>query len=590
MLKLLCFLTKVSYILIFKSDSVLSNNAIVTSAISTEGCVIPGFPLVSEEIRDIVDSPEITHNCSTNIPLVYSNSSHIWLNHDAFDYYNIWTEDLYCCYKNFSAENNFRNISYGACTQFSTCIEIEHNFVRVECYYSDKRIYDDFIITIKHITRAERNTVVSSPSIIILGMDGMSRINFLRTMPKTSKYLRDRGSIQLLGYNKVGDNTFPNMFPLMMGQSFEKAKRFCKNNNVINTDKCPFMWDRYKAAGYSTALGSDSTGGLFNAYERRLAKFPTDFYLQPFMYETRTIFRDKKYNFHICLHNKYFYKILLNYAKQLLAKLRTRKTFAFFWEETISHENLNLPHIMDKDYADLIGRLDNSVVILVSDHGKRFGKIALTQQGRFESRLPLLEVVFPERFRRRYKLAHKNFENNRHRLTTPYDIYETLLDLINPTLLQDHVIKERTRTLNVNANRMSLFLPIPGNRTCETVEIDSQWCTCHKENQKPARPKVKLVAARYLVSHINKILTKFPQCHELEIDRIVDVSVMQIANHSRTYSVVVQTRPGAGIFDGTLVWQRGLWAVAGSVTRLNLYRDQSRCLTNVLAKMFCFCK
>lgn len=41
------------------------------------------------------------------------------------------------------------------------------------------------------------------PSVLLWGIDSMSRMNFERTMPKMYKYLRDENWYELQGYNKV---------------------------------------------------------------------------------------------------------------------------------------------------------------------------------------------------------------------------------------------------------------------------------------------------------------------------------------------------------------------------------------------------
>lgn len=48
--------------------------------------------------------------------------------------------------------------------------------------------------------------------IIMFGIDSLSRMNFRRTMPKTFKYLVDKGWYELKGYNKV--NTDVNCYDI----------------------------------------------------------------------------------------------------------------------------------------------------------------------------------------------------------------------------------------------------------------------------------------------------------------------------------------------------------------------------------------
>lgn len=578
-------------------------------AISTEGCTIPGFPLISNSIRKLVQSPEaIRPNCSATVPLLGSNSSHIWVIAEAFEHFNIdKATNFYCCYRNFSAYHHVENITYSDCLQFSSIIKAKHEFVRIECYNTNEdKIYDDFFsfvqqsVTFSNMKVAKKSASnkreVQNYNVLLFGLESTSRLNFLRAMPKTSKYLHDKGSIQLFGYNKLGDNSFPNLFPFITGRSFENLLDICRSDNVINTKLCPFIWDNYKKAGYYTALIADSTAGFLGNYEYMLPKMPTDFYLQPFLYETRFLYKDKRYDYHVCLRNRYLYKELLNYAETLINHLDNEKLFAIFWEESISHNEYNYPKPMDEDYVHLLeklnesGYLNKTVVIFFSDHGMRFGKIVESDQGRLESRLPLLEILLPKEFNLRHKRAADNLKRNKNRLTTPHDIYETLKDLVNPHLLTDTQIDERSRA-NADIKQASLFLPISDNRTCETVRITEHWCTCFKGQRVNVRRRTKLLAAEYLIAHVNKLLAFYQQCQKLELKKILDVSVMKNKyDHGETYVVVVQVTPGEGRFDGTLIRERGVWIVSGVVSRLNSYGDQSHCVHDPIAKMYCFCR
>jgi hypothetical protein len=161
-----------------------------------------------------------------------------------------------------------------------------------------------------------------------------------------------------------------------------------------------------------------------------------------------------------------------------------------------------------------------------------------------EERLPFAYISFPEWFERRYPDAVNNVRLNAHKLTSPYDLYETLKDLLQPLKqlssqqLQKRLKKEIPSSkvpiqneLNLQTNYtnlryfdnkkantsdknkktekyftdtggvcmnktnlslemklhcnfkrkirgISLFLPIPNDRTCEDAGIPAHYCTC----------------------------------------------------------------------------------------------------------------
>ncbi|XP_026726962.1 uncharacterized protein LOC113493268 [Trichoplusia ni] len=569
-------------------------------ALRTEGCSIIDYPEVSDNIKSFVGPPQDSQNCASSMQLVTSNTSHIWVIEEALPSFNVLKEELfYCCYTNFSAIANMSNINYGDCKLFSSVIKAEHEFVRVECYYLDNKVYENFFLfnSLDPISNTASNK--DSYNVLILGIESMSRLNFHRTMPLTANFLKDKGMIELLGYNKIGDNSFPNLFPILTGLSFDYVKQAYTRNKVLDLNKCQFIWDKFKEKGYQTALGSDSIAAVLGTYEYSLRRQPTDNYLQPFIFETRNLFKDQHYNFHQCMGSKFFYQILLDYIYSLTHKLKNNNFFGMFWEESVSHEDLNMPNIMDESYHNFLKELhkenylNKTVLVLLSDHGMRWGPIVQTAQGRSEERLPLLGILFPEQFRRRHKLAIKNILINTKRLTTPFDIYKTLLDLLNLKSLEDLALIERYRTLGSEYSlhsKTSLFLPVSPKRNCTTVGIEEHWCSCHKGKRIKIGSKLKISAALKLVMRLNELLNNYPQCQTLVLRRIYDVSLVENHKKWKIYTVMVKTAPGGGIFDATLIRRDASnWVVSGTVSRLNLYGNQSYCVPDATLKMYCFC-
>ena len=64
-------------------------------------------------------------------------------------------------------------------------------------------------------------------NILIIGVYASSRLNFHRQLPKTVKLLNDLDVTELLGYNKVADETFPNLLSLLTGISKYNLNHEC---------------------------------------------------------------------------------------------------------------------------------------------------------------------------------------------------------------------------------------------------------------------------------------------------------------------------------------------------------------------------
>ncbi|XP_035446766.2 uncharacterized protein LOC118273736 isoform X2 [Spodoptera frugiperda] len=590
--------------------------------IKTEGCTIPGLTALDDTIKQFNRPPTKLKSCpNANYSLIKSNETHIWINVEVLEYYDVPREaNVSCCYQSFFRPNSINDVYsihvddralYSDCKNFSNNIRVKHEFVRVTCHYHSKRIYKQYFLFAQKIHEHKKKQNTSSNktqseyyNVIIMGMDSISRLNLYRTMPKTLAYLKDKGAIELLGYNKVDDNTFPNLTPMLLGIKETDLKRTCWPNRNANFDNCPFIWQWFKEAGFQTALGEDSAKlGTFNFLRHGFIKSPTDYYIRTFIYEAeKNVGNTLDFNSYICMGNKYFYKVLLDYIQDLTALLKNSKLFGFFWEVSMSHDYLTYPMAMDASYESFLKRLDSdnyldkTVLILLSDHGMRWGTIRLTKQGRLEERLPFVHILLPPSFKKNYSLAYNNLKTNSKRLTTPYDIYATLSDLITLDPIKDENIKQRTESFYANQKSVSLFLPIPGNRTCSIAGIDDQWCTCHKSIKISKESFDAHDVAEELVKNLNNYLEEHEECAKLTLSEVLDVTEMMVGEPRknevgwREFMAVVRTTPGGGVFEGTLRKHKDKWSLAGAISRLNLYGNQSHCVHHYQLKLYCYCR
>lgn len=590
-------------------------------SIKTEGCIISALEPFSKDVKRFVKYPTEMKPCSfSNGTLLDSNDTHIWIIKSNLYIYNISEyESVNCCYNSFNRPNMITNInskyvddrvSYKKCQSFNDSIKATDEFVQVTCGYFDEDIYEDYFVFTpkKTVSSPSKDNINYWPknsvdyNVIIMGIDAVSRMNFHRTMPKTLEYLRQKGAIELLGYNKVGDNTFPNIMPLLLGVSENELRRTCLPTSRSAFDNCPFVWQWFKDRGYYTALGEDSAKlGTFNYLKVGFTGTPTDYYLYTFMHESeKHIGNNKDFNSYLCMGDRYYYRVLLNYIQRLTTTLDSEKLFGFFWEVTMSHDYLNYPMAMDEHYAEffdnieLSGYMNKTVLILMSDHGIRWGKIRSTKQGRLEERLPFVFIYFPPSFRINYESAYNNIKSNANRLTTPFDLHEMLIDL-GEMKVDDRTISTRMKTSYAKNRAISLFLPVPGNRTCEAAGIAEHWCTCQKGRKLRTDRKDTSQASAHLLKHINSMIRDLTQCAPLTLAEVIEATEMNVSGLEdvekswREILLVVRVSPSNAIFEATLRKDEE-WTVTGSVSRLNLYGDQSRCVDNYQLKLYCYCK
>ena len=156
---------------------------------------------------------------------------------------------------------------------------------------------------------------------------------------------------------------------------------------------------------------------------------------------------------------------MLNGIKDVYTVYPDIPKFSFMWHTEYSHETYDAVQVADTDIRKFLEKmknrkhLENTLLMVVSDHGARFRNMRHTTQGKLEERMPFVALRFPEWFRNKYPKAMENLRDNVKRLTTPFDIHETLKEIIDFTSSQGG---ENT----LGKRGMSLFKSVPATRSC----------------------------------------------------------------------------------------------------------------------------
>ncbi len=104
------------------------------------------------------------------------------------------------------------------------------------------------------------------PSVLIIGIDSISRLHMKRQLPETQKFLDANDFVEMKGYTKIGENTFPNIMGAIGGMS--PGKYSCWPAQLAKLDDCPLIWKNFSENGYLTAFLEDAPGiAIFN-YEK----------------------------------------------------------------------------------------------------------------------------------------------------------------------------------------------------------------------------------------------------------------------------------------------------------------------------------
>jgi len=75
--------------------------------------------------------------------------------------------------------------------------------------------------------------------VAVIGIDSISRLNFMRQMVKSYNFINKEMSGDVMhGFTKVGENTFPNVIPMLTGRSF-----ITEHNNKFDVREQYYMFN-----------------------------------------------------------------------------------------------------------------------------------------------------------------------------------------------------------------------------------------------------------------------------------------------------------------------------------------------------------
>ncbi|XP_064542248.1 uncharacterized protein LOC135431197 isoform X2 [Drosophila montana] len=526
---------------------------------------------------------------------------------------------LSCCYIGVQRFNEDA-VNLTKCHTFVTRAQLSNttDSIIVSCKNDIKQIYINGHPTIpervavrQRLERwAHKDRGRRVPSVLMIGIDSISRANLIRAMPKTAQYLYVKDWFELAGYNKIDDNTFPNIMALMVGYNLTNAMKHCNPYHVNGLDKCDFIWKLFQEHGYVTAYGEDAIKiNTFNYRKKGFQQPPVDYYLRPYLMAAEKLLGGyTKLGLPHCLGFETEAKHVYNYALEFTQRYRNESFFGFFWTNTHSHSDISQTTFMDKYLRRYLQRLvaqgtmEHSIVVFFSDHGLRFGPTRATWSGHLEERLPFLFIWLPPFVRKAHPEFVEALRQNRNRLTTPYDLHMTLKHIL--TLSGRSGSLESLGGAKDCPQCQSMLLPVPLNRSCEDVAIEDHWCTC-REFKKFHRSKLVKRLANHAVNHINNYIASFRNgslshlCVPLKLLRVLTVYKAEPneidPKHIERYMLNILTSPNKALYEATLCYNRNLpdaesVQLSGSVSRISSYFGEKSCLGEVPLKKYCHCR
>lgn len=240
----------------------------------------------------LIDDPSLRHLMKKHDPLIcasmknwiYTADGKFYINSEANKKYGPITCDYYEIKRNSELKysqivhKNFKNGSSVISDGFRVICKGKSN-----SYTNVHFTVPDLNVSGKLPPEPSAESLLSNMHVFFYLIDSMSRINFIRKLPKFYKFLmNDMNALDMESFNIVGDGTPWAIIPLTTGhyqyELPEGRKRF-KNSSFL--DNWPFIFKDFKKAGYGSVFAEEQP--KFNAYTYKLKGFdkePVDHYLR----------------------------------------------------------------------------------------------------------------------------------------------------------------------------------------------------------------------------------------------------------------------------------------------------------------------
>lgn len=593
-------------------------------------CLLPSYDIYDKSVDEFFwDQQPLP--CESWLDLFYvASNGYLTLNESAVKVSGYSVID---CQYRYVERISEAEITFSEWKHYSRPTYVEGDFIHVECHDTKrKRIYNNLHMNInsKSVFKKRKiaNETDSDLSVLIIGIDSLSRLIAERKIPKTLNYLKtELGAYMFKGYSRVGDGSYPNLLPLFTGLKAYGEEHKVGINNI------QYMFNNYSNRGCIDLFAEDwyKVATFVDIFRKQ----PSHHYIQP-LFQAIDIVRSSslavEYTFKflqhhniplskissMCFGNIYKYKLILQYYKRFLDNYEGKRKFAFAWTNEIGHDFLNMVGLADDDYLEFFkwikntNKLKNAVMIFMSDHGPRYSEIQNTEVGRVSNLLPLFTVVIPDHIKSRYNHIHKNLEINTKRMTTAFDVYETLKDILNGDFKQKEILTKEKKL----PRGISLFREIPSFRSCQDADISEHYCPCYTSKNISTADKRVVHSARTVVNRINDILAIVKtKCAKIELSSIRSASLVYADMHrdvqkerssslrSFIWNIVEATRiriifrtdPGNALYEATVQYSDDKdIKILGDINRINKYGNQSACINKGQARdrireLYCYC-
>ena len=549
--------------------------------------------------------PVLPVNCTRWIPFIYFDRDGL-LKSNLSAMQSMGYHNLDCRYQPVFP-NGHNNYKLG--NKRGIHIVPETDFIYSTCTDGSVSVYSDLLYhitpNIHNIKQQFLNHTSEHPNVLLFGIDSISRLVAERMLPQTLKYIRKNFQpYEMKYYTKIGHNTLPNILAALTGHTVLET--------LLPTFMHPPLFQRVLNFGY-VSINLDDWA---NYIPRVVSTFPPTThdlkyfflagkYLQMYMKEKKgyTYNNISRHSHPKCFDNALKHVILIKFLKNFIKKYESKRKFMLSWLNEISHHQSNCVQLADNDILNFVkwlnqsGVMKNTILVLYSDHGPNYGPVSKSNIGRYTNRNPSLYLIIPQQILTKRKQMHTNLVTNTERLITPFDLFETLKDIMDSNYRTDMLESNKGRVL---PRGISLFTAIPRYRTCYDASIPESYCPCYKREVLETKLPIAKQLGNFVISRIANTIflnNMSKKCEILIMEEVLSIEYLSVPetespNSVFRYNIVIRTYPLHAEFMATVQYtNKNDMVLLGHIDRTNAYGNQSRCVENddSRLKMYCIC-
>ncbi|XP_044269687.1 uncharacterized protein LOC123014563 isoform X2 [Tribolium madens] len=530
--------------------------ASIPTLVSTNKCLIPDLSqLYFQEYT--LWFPDTYKPCTRRNVLTYMTGATLHIKQRNGFYPNVS-----CCYSNIT-RNTDDDIDVSGCAKFRKNVTLEGDFVRVECDTTPEPYQQVHAVIKKPEKKWEK---WPKPfSVLILGIDKISRLSFVRNFPKTHHFMTSNNHwLPLNGYTKISDETAPNILALLTG--------------LKSCEKCNFIWSDFEKCNYTTVFAEDDI--WTNSFT--FGEPPTNYYFRPYFMASERFPTVEINKFAPCPDPEAPFERLVNLVKDFTVMFKNEPSFGFFWIKSATPGTLpKLDYTLRGlfRFMNRKGVFKDTFVFFLSDQGKRERKIEFTNLAWLEEKLPFSYLAVPLEFKEVFPEEYDSLKLQQDSLTTPFDLYMTLQEIL---LLAQ--LKNESKPSGGCPKCESLFMDVK-ERSCQDSGVEEGFCPCGGYLMTDRDDLIVKNASNFIVSRINVIIDR-KKCRSFELRKVLSASLSRSSGH-RKFLISVETYPFS-VFESFVSYFNGSFAVDGAIRRLDF--AIVRCVSDSFMKKFCFCR